>query len=179
MAGSASGKFAYPTGREGALTLGYDAAFVEAAGPGLLSSYCGVGNPFSLGPVHAGAVVLDVGCGAGFDLYIAANLAGPSGRVYGVDLTEAMVVKARENLRQAGIAKAEVQQLNSEILPFSGDLFDAVISNGVVNLSTNKEMLFSEILRVLKPGGRFAFADIVLEQQLPQDLAASPEAWSQ
>ncbi|OGW34299.1 MAG: hypothetical protein A2010_00220 [Nitrospirae bacterium GWD2_57_9] len=176
---SASGKFSYPTGREGALALGYDQALVEAAFPGLLESFCGVGNPFTLGPVLPGSIVLDVGCGAGFDLYTAARLAGPGGRVYGVDLTDAMVSRARENLRHAGIANAEVQQVISESLPFGDDLFDAVISNGVINLSASKEALFGEINRVLKPGGRFAFADVVLTQQLPEGLAGSAEAWSQ
>ena len=179
MAGSASGKFAYPTGREGALALGYDRALVKAAFPGLLESFCGVGNPFSLDPVLPGSIVLNVGCGAGFDLYVASRLAGPGGRMFGVDLTEAMVLRARENLRLAGVENAEVQQVPSESLPFKDNTFDAVISNGVINLSASKQTLFSEINRVLKPGGRFAFADVVLEQQLPEGLAGSAEAWSQ
>jgi ubiquinone/menaquinone biosynthesis C-methylase UbiE len=176
---SASGKFAYPTGREGALALGYDQELVDAAFPGLLESFCGVGNPFSLDPVLPGSSVLDVGCGAGFDLYIASRLAGPEGRVTGIDLTKAMVLRARENLRQADIANAEVRQVASESLPFGDNAFDAVISNGVINLSASKETLFAEINRVLKPGGRFAFADVVLEQQMPEGMAASAEAWSQ
>jgi ubiquinone/menaquinone biosynthesis C-methylase UbiE len=123
--------------------------------------------------------VLDIGCGAGFDLSVASQLVGPAGRVYGVDLTEAMVLRARENLRHAGIANAEVQQVTSDSLPFRDNMFDAVISNGVINLSASKKTLFVEINRVLKPGGRFAFADVVLEQQLPEELKGSTEAWSQ
>lgn len=179
MAASAAGKFAYPTGKEGALALGYDPVLVDAAHPGLLGSFCGVGNPFSLFPIEPGSIVLDVGCGAGFDLYIAGRLTGPGGRVYGVDLTEAMVARARENLQKAGIVNAAVQQVGSESLPFVDNSFDVVISNGVINLSPDKEALFREVLRVLRPGGRLGFADVVLEQELPPDMAGSAEAWSQ
>jgi arsenite methyltransferase len=159
--------------------LGYDPALINAADSCLIESFCGVGNPFSLFPIRPGSTILDVGCGSGFDLYIAAQLTGPGGRVYGVDLTEGMVLRARENLRHAGIVNAEVQQVDSESLPFENDTFDVVISNGVINLSPQKEILFREINRVLKPGGMFGFADVVLEQELPQGIADSAEAWSQ
>ncbi len=179
VAQSASGKFAYPTGREGARALKYDPALIDAALPDLLESFCGVGNPFSLFPIRPGTIILDVGCGAGFDLYIASRLTGPNGRVYGVDLTEAMVARACDNIQRAGIANAEVLQVASERLPFKDNTFDAVISNGVINLSPDKETLFCEINRSLKPGGWFGFADVVTEQELPQGMAGSAEAWSQ
>ncbi len=179
VAQSASGKFSYPTGREGACALGYDPALIDAALPSLLESFCGVGNPFSLFPIQPGSVILDVGCGAGFDLSVAARLTGPEGMVHGVDLTEAMAARARENLHKAGIANVRVQQVGSESLPFKDNTFDAVISNGVINLSPDKETLFCEINRVLKPGGWFGFADVVLEKELPQGMAGSAEAWSQ
>ena len=130
-------------------------------------------------PVQPGSIILDVGCGVGFDLFVAARLTGPGGRVYGVDLTEAMVARARENLQKAGVANAEVRQVGSENLPFGDTMFDGVISNGVINLATDKETLFREINRVLKPGGWLGFADVVLEQELPQGVAGSAEAWSQ
>ena len=179
VARSVSGKFAYPTGKEGARALGYDPALVDAAHPGLLEAFCGVGNPFALFPIQSGSTILDVGCGAGFDLYIAARLAGPKGSVHGVDLTGAMVARARENLQKAGIANAEVREVGSESLPFEDACFDVVISNGVINLSPDKGTLFREINRVLKPEGKFGFADVVLEQALPQGMAGSAEAWSQ
>jgi SAM-dependent methyltransferase len=179
VAQSASGKFAYPTGKEGALALGYDPTLVDAAHPALLESFCGVGNPFSLFPIQPGSIILDVGCGAGFDLYVAAQLTGAGGSVHGVDLTEAMVARARENLQKAGIANAGARLVESESLPFGDNTFDVVISNGVINLSPEKETLFREINRVLKPGGRLGFADVVLEQELPQGMAGSAEAWSQ
>ena len=179
VARSVSGKFSYPTGKEGALALGYDPALIDAAHPGLLESFCGVGNPFSLFPIQPGSVILDVGCGAGFDLYRAALLTGPKGKVHGVDLTGAMVARARGNLQKAGITNAEVREVGSESLPFENAFFDVVISNGVINLSPEKETLFREINRVLKPGGKLGFADVVLEQALPQGMAGSAEAWSQ
>jgi ubiquinone/menaquinone biosynthesis C-methylase UbiE len=108
-----------------------------------------VGNPFSLFTVGPGSAVLDVGCGAGFDLFIASHLAGPGGRVSGVDLTEAMAERARDNLRKAGVENAEVLHTDSEKLPFEDNTFDFVISNGVINLSPAKENLFLEINRVL------------------------------
>lgn len=178
VAQSASGKFAYPTGREGARALRYDPAFIDAALPELLESFCGVGNPFSLFTIQPGTLILDVGCGAGFDLYIAAQLTGTHGRVYGVDLTEAMVARACEHIQQADIENAEVLQVTSERLPFKDNTFDVVISNGVINLSPDKETLFREINRVLKPGGWFGFADVVMEQELPQGMSGSAEAWS-
>jgi len=138
-----------------------------------------VGNPFSLFPIPPGSIILDVGCGAGFDLYIAAQLTGPEGTVHGVDLTKAMVARAQENLQKARITNAEVREVGSESLPFENAFFDVVISNGVINLSPDKVALFREINRVLKPGGRLGFADVVLEQALPQGMAASAEAWSQ
>ncbi len=106
-------------------------------------------------------------------------MTGPQGRVRGVDLTAAMAAKARENLRKAGIVNAEVWKVETEHLPFADNTFDAVISNGVINLSPEKETLFREVHRVLRPGGRLGYADIVLERELPQGVAGSAEAWAQ
>jgi len=129
--------------------------------------------------MQPGSAVLDVGCGAGFDLYVAALLTGPHGSVQGVDLTEAMVAKARENLRKVGIVNAEVRQVETERLPFADNSFDAIISNGVINLSPDKDALFRELHRMLRPGGKFGYADIVLEKELPRGMAGSAEAWAQ
>ncbi len=179
VAVSAEGKFQYPVGRDGANALGYDPAVIQKAGPGLLESFCGVGNPFSLGEIRQGDVVLDFGCGGGFDLFVASLLAGDSGRVCGIDLTEEMVKRAEDNLSGADTANIEIRKVDSEDIPYADNTFDVVISNGVINLSPGKSTCFSEIYRVLKPGGRIQFADVVLENELPGDLAGSLDAWSQ
>jgi ubiquinone/menaquinone biosynthesis C-methylase UbiE len=124
-------------------------------------------------------VVLDVGCGAGLDLVVAAGLVGPAGRVCGIDLTEEMVSRARSIVRQSGYANIEVRQVDSEDIPYRDSTFDIVLSNGVINLSPRKLQLFREIRRVLKPGGSLQFADIVLDRQLPPEMSGTLEAWSQ
>jgi arsenite methyltransferase len=179
VAVSAGGKFSYPTGRIGAETLGYDSGLIRNALPGLMESFCGVGNPFSLGEIKSGGTLLDYGCGAGFDLYAASRLAGDSGLVCGVDLTADMVERAAENLDAAGVTNYEVRKIDSEDIPYPDDFFDLAISNGVINLSPFKLACFREIYRVLKPGGRLQFADVVLERDLPAGMKGSPEAWSQ
>lgn len=179
MSISAEGKFQYPTGKEGAKALGYDPAVIGSAPARFFESYCGVGNPFLLGRINPGSVLLDFGCGAGFDLFAASKLVGEKGRVCGIDLTEEMVQRAGENLTLAGITNFEIKKVDSEAIPYDDRSFDVVISNGVINLSTSKEAAFREIYRVLKPGGKLQFADVVVENELPADLAGSAEAWSQ
>lgn len=176
---TASGKFSYPTGKAGAEALGYDPKAVQDVPKQLLESFCGVGNPFFLGEISPGESVLDIGCGAGFDLFVASRRVGADGQVYGIDMTAAMVEKAKRNLVGAQIANADVRVGNVEKLPFADDMFDVVISNGALNLSPCKRKAFGEIYRVLKPGGRFQFADIVLGEKLPPRLAGSADAWSQ
>ena len=159
--------------------MGYDPAIIESAPAQFFASSCGVGNPFSLGEIGKGATVLDLGCGAGFDLYVADRLLGGAGRLHGVDLTEEMVQLARKNLALAGVANVEIGRVDSEVLPYGDRSFDVVISNGVINLAPDKEALFRELHRVLKPGGRLQFADVALEKTLPAELAGSADAWSQ
>ncbi len=179
MAISAGGKFKYSTGRAGATALGYDNTLLQNSRDELLESFCGVGNPFSIGTIKPGDRVLDIGNGAGFDLIVASGLVGESGKVCGIDLTEEMVGRARKNVALAGVENIEIHHVEVEEIPYGDRTFDVVISNGVINLSPRKELLFKEILRVLKPGGRLQFADIILKKELPDSLANSPDAWSQ
>jgi len=176
---SAAGKFQYPTGKDGAIALKYDQEIIRDTSLSLLESFCGVGNPFSLGNIKSEDVVLDVGCGAGFDMFVASRLVGNNGRVCGVDLTDQMVERSQKNLTEAGITNFEIKKVDSEKLPYTDATFDVVISNGVINLSPCKKKLFEEIYRVLKPGGRFQFADVVLDKEMPSHLSGSLEAWSQ
>jgi SAM-dependent methyltransferase len=179
VAAGAAGFFRYTVGKEGARALGYDAAFLDKVSDELMSSFCGVGNPFTLAPIAEGNCVLDIGCGAGYDVFIASRLVGPEGKVFGVDLTAEMVDRARDNLNALQVKNVEILQVKGEQLPFDKNYFDAVISNGVINLSPSKSRLFAEIFRVLKPGGRLQFADIVLEKEMPPHLLSSVESWSQ
>ncbi len=175
---SAAGKFEYPTGREGALFLGYDGSMIEDLPDEILASFCGVGNPFALGPLEAGESVLDVGSGAGFDMIVASRHVGDKGRVCGVDLTPEMAARARKNLALAGVVNGEIREGASEAIPYGDASFDVVISNGVLNLSPRKETSFREVLRVLKRGGRLQFADIVLQEGAEQASSCSIDAWS-
>ncbi len=179
VSSSAEGKFKYQTGKAGAVTLKYDQDILADMPDGLLSSFCGVGNPFSLGEIIPGSNILDIGSGAGFDLIVASRLTGPNGRVCGVDLTQEMVQRSKENFTNLGIENIENHYVSSEVFPFEDNTFDVIISNGVINLSPAKYELFQEIFRVLKPGGRLQFADMVLDGELPAGMAGSMEAWSQ
>ena len=179
VSSSAAGKFSYATGRAGALLLGYDPAVASAMPDEVLEAFCGVGNPFSLGAIGPGEAVLDVGCGAGFDLIVASRFAGPTGQTCGIDLTPEMVERGEKNLSRAGMSNAEIRLAGAEAIPYPDSTFDVVISNGALNLSPLKGQSFAEIFRVLKPGGRLQFADIVLQEGLPPDVACSLEAWSE
>lgn len=159
--------------------MGYEKAVYQGLPQEVLASFCGVGNPFSLGPISSGSSILDIGCGAGFDLVVASKLVGDTGTVAGVDLTAEMTKKASKNLETLGINNAVVHQTETEILPFEDSSFDVVISNGVINLSPDKKRLFGEIYRVLKVNGTLQFADIILEKALPPEQSQSVESWSQ
>ncbi len=175
---SAAGKFNYPTGRDGAIQQGYDPAIIQSMPEELIESFCGVGNPFKLGAIKSGETVLDVGCGAGFDLIVASRMVGQDGKVCGIDLTPEMAEKAERNLRQYGVQNHDIQIAGAESIPYPDNTFDVIISNGVLNLSPLKEKSFREIYRVLRPNGRLQFADIVLKQDCGGAVCSTLEAWS-
>jgi arsenite methyltransferase len=179
VSGSAEGLFRYQTGKSGAVALGYDTVVLDEIPDEALHSFCGVGNPFSVEVIKEQSQVLDIGCGAGFDLLVASRIVGSGGRVCGIDLTEEMVSKAQSLVSEFGDSTIAVQHVLSESLPYNEDSFDHVISNGVFNLSPCKLTLFREIRRVLRPGGYLQFADIILTQQPPPGTADSLDDWSQ
>ena len=141
-------------------------------------SFCGVGNPFSLGQPQPGQTVLDLGCGAGFDTLLAARRVGPSGRAIGVDMTPEMIAKARRNVYRLGLSNVELVLGAAERLPLPDASVDLVISNGVFNLCPDKPRALAEVFRVLKPGGRLQMADILLETHVTPEEVASKGSWS-
>jgi SAM-dependent methyltransferase len=172
------GKFRYPTGRAGLEGQKYDPEIFRALPEDVLASYCGVGNPFSLGPVTKGEAVLDIGCGAGVDTFVAAVMVGPEGRVIGIDLISEMLNRARTNLEKTSFKNVTFQEGSAEELPFPNSIFDVVISNGVFNLITDKAKALKEVFRVMKSSGRFLLADQILTGDMPADSESMVENWA-
>jgi arsenite methyltransferase len=140
-------------------------------------SSLGCGNPTALADLHEGEVVLDLGSGGGIDVLLSARRVGPTGKAYGLDMTDEMLALARENQRKAGIENAEFLKGEIEQIPLPDQSVDAIISNCVVNLSGDKRRVIQEAFRVLKPGGRFAVSDVVLRGELPAQVRESLELW--
>jgi SAM-dependent methyltransferase len=179
VATSPEGQFKYPTGSKGLEALNYDKALTEKLPNVVASSYCGVGNPFSLGKINQGEQVLDIGCGAGVDTILAAIIVGPKGSVIGVDIVSEMIARAESNLQMMALDNVKFQKVSGENLPFSDDTFDVVTSNGVINLIPDKETAMSEIIRVLKPAGRLMVADQIAAGSVQKDIKARLANWFQ
>ena len=173
------GLFNYPTGHEGLTALKYDPELLQALPLDVTAAYCGVGNPFTLGPINEGDVVLDVGSGAGVDTLISGMRTGPSGKVVGIDLTPAMLQKAEKNLSMTNLKNVTFEEGSVENLPFADEDFDVVTSNGALNLVPDKARAFAEIYRVLKPGGRLMVADEILIGELPKEKEKIIKSWAQ
>ena len=168
----------FPLGPESAKALGYDGDLIDQLPPSVTESFTGVGNPLALGILMPGEIVLDVGCGAGLDSILAARAVGATGRVTGVDMTKAMIDKAKANARTAGVANVEFIQSSIENLPLENESVDMALSNGVFNLCPDKPGVLREVFRVLRGGGRLQMADILLEDDVSPEELARKGAWS-
>jgi arsenite methyltransferase len=170
--------FHFHTGRPLARILGYEDAWLEGIPEASIESFAGTGNPFSLGELEPGDRVVDVGCGAGIDSLIATKMVGSDGWVVGVDMTPAMIGKARQGAHEAGFENVEFYQSFAEDLPVHDDWADVVISNGVLNLMPDKAATLQEINRVLKPGGRLQLADILVDREVPDSAKNKIDLWT-
>lgn len=170
--------FHFHTGRPLAHLLGYEEAWLDGIPDGSLESFAGTGNPFSLGALQPGQRVADVGCGAGLDSLIAACMVGQHGRVIGVDMTAAMLEKARVGATVAGLTNVEFLEGYAEALPVPEAWADVVISNGVLNLMPDKVAALTEMARVLKPGGHLQIGDILVQKPVSASAKRQIDLWT-
>lgn len=169
--------FVFPTGGSWAEDLGYPAELASVPETAV-QSFAGVANPFSLGPLEAGARVLDLGSGAGTDSLVAAQMVGPEGTVTGIDMTPEMLAKARDAAAEMGATNVEFVEAEAERLPFADESFDIVISNGVIDLIPDKDAVFSELFRVLARGGRIQIADVTIQRPVSEEGRRNIDLWT-
>ena len=170
-------KHGFPTGKPFALAVGYPEGELDKLPDSLVESFAGVSYPLSFQEMKHGNVVLDIGCGAGMDLYFASQKVGEHGKVYGVDISEEMVKKSRNNMQNLNIANVEVKLAHSDSIPLDDGSVDVVTSNGIYNLSPDKKAVLEEAYRVLKSDGVICFSEIVLKQELEQEIRKSVKDW--
>ena len=169
--------FIFPTGRAWAEDLGYPeelARVPEAAA----ESFAGVANPFSLGRLQTGERVLDLGCGAGTDSLVAAQMVGRAGSVTGIDMTPEMLAKARAAAGELAATNVHFVEAEAERLPFADESFDVIVSNGVVDLIPDKDAVFAELYRVLAPGGRMQIADVTIQNPVSEEGRRNIDLWT-
>jgi arsenite methyltransferase len=171
-------EFIFPTGRAWAQELGYPEPELSRVPDATAESFAGVANPWTLGAIEPGSVVVDLGCGAGSDLLIAAQMTGPAGRAIGVDMTTKMLDRARQSATEMGLTNVELHESLIEALPLDDASVDVVISNGVIDLVPDKEAVLDEIDRVLRPGGRLQVADVVIHHEVSEDARKRIDLWT-
>lgn len=172
------GRYHFEMGRALAERLGYPRGVLDAVPSAAVESFAGVGYFFDLAALRAGERVLDLGSGSGMDTFVAAQAVGPQGRAAGVDMTDAQLAKAERLRAGAGLGWVDFTAGRIEDLPYADGTFDVVVSNGVVNLSPEKDRVFAEAARVLRPGGRLAVADIVTSRPLSEKIVCNTDLWA-
>jgi SAM-dependent methyltransferase len=171
-------EFIFPTGRAWALDLGYPRDLLGRVPDGSAESFAGVANPFSLGTLQPGEDVLDLGSGAGTDSLVAAQMVGAAGSVTGIDMTPEMIAKARASADELATGNVEFLESEAERLPFAAASFDVVISNGVIDLIPDKDAVFAELFRVLRPGGRLQLADVTIQRPVSEEGRRNIDLWT-
>jgi len=174
-----SKQFHFPIGRAACVFVGYPAELLDSVPSTAVESFAGVGFPFRSDVIRPGDRVLDIGAGAGTDTLIAARLVGNAGNVIGLDMTSAMLDKLRHNVARADMSNVEVLEGNAEAIPLPDASIDVITSNGVLNLVPDKQKAFSELFRVLRPGGRVQIADIVVGRPVSESARADPKLWAE
>ena len=155
----------------------YDTAETGEVPETAIKASLGCGNPSALAQLKPGAIVLDLGSGGGIDVLLSARRVGPTGKAYGLDMTDEMLALAEENRRKSGLTNVEFLKGEIENIPLPGDSVDVIISNCVINLSGDKDRVVKEAFRVLKPGGRFAVSDVVVRGDVPAEIKKNMELW--
>ena len=168
----------FHTGRAAADRLGYNPSIYAHVPEENMASFAGTGNPFMLGPINPGEIVVDVGSGSGFDSLIASTMVGPEGKVIGVDMTQEMLEKARAGAERMGATHVEFREAIAENLPLLDEYADVVISNGVLNLTLDKAKTLNEWARILKPGGRLYIGDILVAKSIPPEALNDISLWT-
>jgi arsenite methyltransferase len=171
-------EFIFPTGRRWARELGYPEPELCRVPEPSVESFAGVASHWTLGRIEPREVVLDLGCGAGTDLLIAAQMTGPYGRAVGVDMTATMLRRVRESADEMGLTNVELHEALIERLPLEDASVDVVISNGVLDLVPDKDTVMDEIDRVLRPGGRLQLADVVIHREVSEDARGRIDLWT-
>jgi arsenite methyltransferase len=171
------GDFHFHTGRAATDRLGYPEELLAGFPDACIEAFAGVANPFTYGLPGAGERVVDIGSGGGLDAMVAARAVGEDGAVVGVDMTPAMLERARRNAAAAGITNLEFREGFAEELPVPDGWADVVISNGVLNLVPDKVAAYEEVLRVLRPGGRIQIADVCVQREVPRDARSDIDLW--
>ena len=170
-------KFNFPVGRKFAESVGYGTELLDSLPASMWESFTGAGNPQPYADPRPGETVLDLGCGSGLDLYLYARAVGPQGKAYGLDLSEAMIAKARRNMQSLEVENVEFLCGPADAIPLPDASVDLVTANGIYNLSPDKDVVMREVARVLKPGGRTVFAEIVLKAELPKKIRKDINDW--
>lgn len=169
--------FHFHTGRRLTTIVGYKDEWFEGVSEQAIESFAGTGNPFAMGALAAGERVVDVGSGGGIDSLIAARMVGPTGEVVGIDMTPAMLARARAAAAESGLDNVEFREAYMEELPVPDGWADVVISNGVLNLTPDKQRAMREMFRVLRSGGRLQIGDILVNREVPEGAKKNIDLW--